>query len=148
MNYLKFTSIISILILILFFNNGAFAQNTPIKIPDGIKYSKDAINQDDWNLVDYQFKLDEIQTKIDYVKSNPEEMAKPEATNWLEDANKLLVAAKYERDTHIEKYKYKRINGFPHQKNTGNREQDIVQFEKEIADWIHAHPLTVKNHGQ
>ena len=68
-----------------------FSQNTVLKIPDGLQYSKDASNQDDWDLVDYQFKLDEIQTKIDYVKNSPEEMAKPATNSWLIDAYKIFL---------------------------------------------------------
>ena len=33
------------------------------KIPQGLQQSATNINQDDWNLVDYQFKVEEIQTK-------------------------------------------------------------------------------------
>lgn len=147
MKYLNLSGVISTLILILIFNNGAFAQNNPIKIPDGIQHSKDAINQDDWNLVDYQFKVDEIQTKIDYVKNNPEENTKATANNWFETAYKVLAEAKYERDTHIDKFLYKKIKGFPRHVNTGNIEQDNALYDKKIKDWVHAHPLTSKDHG-
>ena len=121
---------------------------TPVKIPQGLQHSNDNINQDDWNLVDYQFKVDEIQTKIDYINSSPEETEKANATNWFNDAYELLKSAKFERDTHIEKYAYKKIDGFPQRVNTGDKIHDDNLFEQQITDWIHAHPLTQKDHGQ
>ncbi len=136
------------LITITFLTSLSLYSQEPIKIPEGLQYSKDKINQDEWNLVDYQFKVDEIQTKIDYVKNNPEENEKAIANNWYDMAYKTLAAAKYERNTHIEKYEYKKIPGFPQHTNTGNRVQDDAIYEKNIVDWIHAHPLTTKDHGQ
>ena len=63
-------------------------------------------------------------------------------------AYNILAAAKYERDTHIIKYEYKVIDGFPKLISTGNSEDDKAIYDKNLAVWIHANPLTSKLHNQ
>ncbi len=118
---------------------------TPIKIPQGIQHSEQEIDVDDWNLIDYQFKVDELQTKIDIVSADPEQKAKAEASGWFKTAYAALKSARFERDTHIKKYNYKKVEGFPEHQYTGNRPLDDARYEKELSTWINAHPNLTKD---
>lgn len=121
---------------------------TPQKIPQGLQRSASTINQDDWNLVDYQFKVEEIQTKIAATKANPKSDSKAKSLNWYEGAYKTLEAAKFERDTHIMKYEYKRIEGFPQKESYDQSEAGLNEYEIAIKKWVGDHPNTPKNHSK
>lgn len=132
-----------ITIQILFLSALTFGQ-TPVEIPKELQKGETDIRQDEWNLIDYQFKVEEIQKKIDFVKSNPDELAKAEESGWLAEAEDLLKKAKYERDTHIEKFNYQSLSGFPVYQDTNNDDLDEANYERQLHDWIHKNASITK----
>jgi len=141
---------IGFLLFILLQSQSLFSQEDitenivkPLQIPSNLSKSQ---NKDDWNLVDFQFKVDEIQTKIDWVNSNPEEEKKAKTEGWFDMAYKLLAKAKYDRDCHIEKFGYVKIEGFPQLIDTGNPKQDKSNYDRKLSEWINSHPDTPRDY--
>ena len=92
---------------------------------------------DNWTVEDYKKRVKEIQIKIDWVKSNPEEHKKAMESGWYEMANKTLEEAKYELSCIQNK---EGNNNKPVYIDTGNPEEDQRKYKEAKEKWIKEHP--------